>query len=348
MRVMKVDAAARRDADAVAAIFGAARRAAMPWLPRHSDAEDRRYFAEHVIGECDVLVVRREGRPVASLALRNDMVEHLYVRPDVQRAGIGSALLEVAKNRRPSGLRCGSSSATTAHGRSTRDTDSPKSDSPTAPTTRRTTRRPPRVEGTAVPLNHRSLTPLREPRRSLAPRRRQHCDHGQGGGVPVGHEHLPGAVDLDPLQGRRSSKVLVARNRLLKSTFRPCPRVSAARLSSHCPVTQTHCSTATTKSPANAGLFQAADGIRTHDLLHGKQLLRALQGGVFTLWKRLWGESSGERRLRDSPPFAWSFRTQSGLAAATSGRAVPRRRLGFSLPKRTAPGAMIEKWPDLS
>jgi GNAT superfamily N-acetyltransferase len=33
------------------------------------------------------------------------MVEHLYVRPDVQRAGIGSALLEVAKNRRPSGLR---------------------------------------------------------------------------------------------------------------------------------------------------------------------------------------------------------------------------------------------------
>jgi hypothetical protein len=26
-------------------------------------------------------------------------------------------------------------------------------------------------------------------------RRRQHCDHGQGGGVPVGQEHLPGAVD---------------------------------------------------------------------------------------------------------------------------------------------------------
>jgi hypothetical protein len=30
---------------------------------------------------------------------------------------------------------------------------------------------------------------------SAAPRRRQHCDHGQGGGVPVGQEHLPGAVD---------------------------------------------------------------------------------------------------------------------------------------------------------
>jgi GNAT superfamily N-acetyltransferase len=106
MPVMEVDAATSADADAVAAIFGAARRAAMPWLPRlHSAAEDRRYFAEHVVGECDVLVVRRERRPVAFLALRDDIVEHLYVRPDVQRAGIGSALLEVAKSRRPSGLR---------------------------------------------------------------------------------------------------------------------------------------------------------------------------------------------------------------------------------------------------
>jgi GNAT superfamily N-acetyltransferase len=103
---MEVDTATHGDADAVAATFGAARRAAMPWLPRlHSDTEDRRYFAEHVIRECDVLVVRRERRPVAFLALRSDMVEHLYVRPDLQRAGIGSALLEVAKRRRPAGLR---------------------------------------------------------------------------------------------------------------------------------------------------------------------------------------------------------------------------------------------------
>ena len=32
---------------------------------------------------------------------------------------------------------------------------------------------------------------------------------------------------LDRLQGRRTSRVLVARNRLLKSTFRPRPRVAA-------------------------------------------------------------------------------------------------------------------------
>ena len=78
----------------------------MPWLPRlHSAADDRRYFAERVIGECDVLVVRRERLPIAFLALRDEMVDHLYVRPDAQRAGIGSALIEVAKSRRLGGLR---------------------------------------------------------------------------------------------------------------------------------------------------------------------------------------------------------------------------------------------------
>jgi ribosomal protein S18 acetylase RimI-like enzyme len=33
------------------------------------------------------------------------MVEHLYVKPDAQRAGIGSTLLDAAKARRPAGLR---------------------------------------------------------------------------------------------------------------------------------------------------------------------------------------------------------------------------------------------------
>ena len=78
----------------------------MPWLPSlHSEGEDRRYFADKVIPECDVLVVRRDGAPIAFLALKDDMVEHLYVRPEAQRAGNGSTLLEAAKARRPSGLR---------------------------------------------------------------------------------------------------------------------------------------------------------------------------------------------------------------------------------------------------
>jgi putative acetyltransferase len=78
----------------------------MPWLPKlHTEAEDRRFFGERVLRECEVLVVRRSGAPVGFLALKDDMVEHLYVRPEAQREGIGSALLDAAKARRPSGLR---------------------------------------------------------------------------------------------------------------------------------------------------------------------------------------------------------------------------------------------------
>jgi GNAT superfamily N-acetyltransferase len=106
MGAMKVEPATPRDADALAALFLEARRAAMPWLPElHSDEDVRSYLAERVLRDCEVLVVRRRREPAAFLALRGDMVEHLYVRPDAQRAGLGSALLDAAKARRPAGLR---------------------------------------------------------------------------------------------------------------------------------------------------------------------------------------------------------------------------------------------------
>ena len=101
---MEIDHAGPADADAVAAVFGAARREAMPWLPRlHTEAEDRLFFAG-VIEDSEVLVVRREEGVVGFLARKDYLVEHLYVRPEAQRAGIGSALLEDAKTRHPSGL----------------------------------------------------------------------------------------------------------------------------------------------------------------------------------------------------------------------------------------------------
>jgi putative acetyltransferase len=99
-----IDQATRTDAPAVAAVFGAARDEAMPWLPRlHTAAEDRRFFAG-VIEECEVLVVRGPAEIVAFLARKDDLVEHLYVRPESQRAGVGSALLDEAKSRHPAGL----------------------------------------------------------------------------------------------------------------------------------------------------------------------------------------------------------------------------------------------------
>ena len=86
MRPVEVEHAEPADAEALAAIFTAARRHAMPWLPElHSEAEDRHFIADRVMGVSDVLVARRTYQPVGFVSLRDDMVEHLYVRPDAQR-----------------------------------------------------------------------------------------------------------------------------------------------------------------------------------------------------------------------------------------------------------------------
>jgi GNAT superfamily N-acetyltransferase len=77
----------------------------MPWLPDlHTSDEDRSFFAERVLPECDVLVLRRTGRILGFLALRESEVDHLYVHPSAQRRGVGGELLEAAKARRPRGL----------------------------------------------------------------------------------------------------------------------------------------------------------------------------------------------------------------------------------------------------
>ena len=89
----------------------------------------------------------------------------------------------------------------------------------------------------------------------------------------MGHEHLS-AVDLDPLQGRRSSKVLVVRNRLLKSTFRPRPRVAADTIVQSLSGDADALRDCWNEKGLQMQAFsRAADGIRTHDLLHGKQTL---------------------------------------------------------------------------
>ena len=103
---MEIDSVRPEDAGPLAAIFTSARRTAMPWLPElHTEEEDRAFIGERVMSECDVLVARREERPAGFLALKGDMVEHLYVAPGAQREGIGSALLEAAMAKRAGDLR---------------------------------------------------------------------------------------------------------------------------------------------------------------------------------------------------------------------------------------------------
>ena len=83
------------DAEAVAAVYLAARHAAVPAIPPlvHPDDAVRTHLAEHVVGEQAVHVAEVDGRVVGFVALTPGWIEHLYVHPDHCGGGIGAALL---------------------------------------------------------------------------------------------------------------------------------------------------------------------------------------------------------------------------------------------------------------
>ena len=99
-------AARSADADALARLFLAARRAAMPYLPElHSDEETRWWMAEEIVRTHEVVVAELDGRVAGFAAFGDDLLAHLCVDPSEQGRGIGSALLERAKEARPDGFR---------------------------------------------------------------------------------------------------------------------------------------------------------------------------------------------------------------------------------------------------
>ena len=92
--VRRADAA---ESDAVAALFRLSRETAMPYLPAlHAPEEDRAFFADRVFVECEVWVADCDGELAGMCAFREGWVDHLFVHPEHQRAGIGAALLRKA------------------------------------------------------------------------------------------------------------------------------------------------------------------------------------------------------------------------------------------------------------
>ena len=87
------------ESDAVAAVFRASKKAALPYLPDlHTAAEDRAYLREHVFPSCDVWVALEEHAIVGFCAFRDGWIDQLYVESAHQGRGVGSALLERAKS----------------------------------------------------------------------------------------------------------------------------------------------------------------------------------------------------------------------------------------------------------
>jgi GNAT superfamily N-acetyltransferase len=94
------------DATAVAVLWLRSRRASVPAIPPpvHSDDEVRDYFEYVVVPQGATWVLETSDGPVALLALAGGWIDHLYVDPGWTGRGLGSRLVEHAKQLSPDGL----------------------------------------------------------------------------------------------------------------------------------------------------------------------------------------------------------------------------------------------------
>jgi len=102
---VRVRPARGEDTDAIADVYIAS-FGGLTFLPRlHSDEEIRRWIGVAVVPHHELWVVDDPVRHVVGFAALSDsMLMWLYVHPDAQNRGIGSALLAKAKERRPGGF----------------------------------------------------------------------------------------------------------------------------------------------------------------------------------------------------------------------------------------------------
>ncbi|MFI7102010.1 GNAT family N-acetyltransferase [Streptomyces sp. NPDC050161] len=94
------------DAPQIAHVHQESRRATMPYLPpqRHDHAAVTHWIRETVLTTCTTWVAVRGPALIGYAAVRDDVLEDLYVHPDALRTGTGTLLLETARGHRPDGL----------------------------------------------------------------------------------------------------------------------------------------------------------------------------------------------------------------------------------------------------
>jgi GNAT superfamily N-acetyltransferase len=104
---MEVRRARGEESLEIADLWLRSRTASVPTIPPpvHPDEEVRTWFSEVVLPDREVWVAQVDGVIVGLLVLDRDWLDQLYVEPSRTSRGIGSCLLEVAKKRRPRGLR---------------------------------------------------------------------------------------------------------------------------------------------------------------------------------------------------------------------------------------------------
>jgi GNAT superfamily N-acetyltransferase len=86
------------DMDAAARVHRASFDHALPWLTGlHAPDEDRWFYRERVFKTCALWAAFEGDLMTGIIAFRDDWIDQLYVLPDAQGRGNGTALLQVAQ-----------------------------------------------------------------------------------------------------------------------------------------------------------------------------------------------------------------------------------------------------------
>ncbi|PZC50358.1 MAG: Ribosomal protein S18 acetylase RimI [Chloroflexi bacterium] len=92
------------ETDAVVRLWHATTRVAYPYLPTeqaHTLDDARAFFRDHIAPTHDLFVAEADGALLGYMALKGSYIDRLYIHPDVQRSGAGTALLVTARARSP-------------------------------------------------------------------------------------------------------------------------------------------------------------------------------------------------------------------------------------------------------
>ncbi|MFD6494154.1 GNAT family N-acetyltransferase [Streptomyces sp. NPDC060188] len=94
------------DAAVIARVHMTSRSSAMPYLPpqKRDHEQVTRWVRDVLFVECRVWVAVCDAEVVGYAALDGDMLEHLYLRPDVRRRGVGTLLLDEVRRHSPDGM----------------------------------------------------------------------------------------------------------------------------------------------------------------------------------------------------------------------------------------------------
>ena len=88
------------DGPAIAQLFTASRRDALPYLPElHTEDDTLDHFTNTVPARCEVWVAEEGGRLIGFMAwnAETEHLDHLYLLPGRYRQGLGTKLLDKAK-----------------------------------------------------------------------------------------------------------------------------------------------------------------------------------------------------------------------------------------------------------